>query len=1001
MDLLLFAIGNLSNRMNRLDYSVPFVKLVTVLSFVSFSILGGIAFHTCFSNTEYLAKEFAQHEAFSYANKIEKKIDQGLAATAEIVDYVRFNRGEVKDFESYASFVLERYPIVDRLVLIPNGIIAKIYPLTGHERVIGINLFGNDELRANALRDHLALSSSVSAPIRLIDETYAVGVRIPVVIEGTSKDQPFWGFVAAAFGVEKLIQNTELFNLEQHQLEYQLSEYRDLDETHVVISQSEGYNASDSIKYDMSLPSVHWTLSLSPSVAWVSNRYIYTLASSISLIVLMLTSVCFLIARKFFERSVKAQLVEQKTREAELTLERLSNTLDAIPDYLVEVDEKGVVAENHYSSEKGLMKWLPLYPRERLTECLNQEILSVWEQSMKNAFSDGTSTGLSFRVELDQDEKWFELSTVYTSRDESKDREAFYLFLARDITDRIKYEAELRIAAIAFETQDGIIITDSHNRIIKINKAFEKITGYSESEVFGKNPAIISSGRHDRNFYRKLYQSLNKVGHWEGEIWNRRKDGTIFPEWLYISAIEDDEKRLLHYVATFRDITKDKDNQHRIEQLNYYDELTRLPNKTLFLEELDHRLGIMSEFTYRRSAILYLDLDNFKDLNDYYGHKKGDELIQQVASRLVDVVRSQDMVSRLSGDNFVLLLEDADVTVNPERASYRAQHVADKILHEFKYPFVLEGKELTITASIGMTEFGAVKTEHAAEDVIKQAEMAMYEAKQSGRAQSCFFLPKMHERVVQRVYFETSLRDALAKRQFSLYYQPQFDVNKSLVGMEALIRWNHPDRGLVAPGEFIPFAEESKLIIKIGAWVLIEACQTKADWFKNGVFQDSNMSINVSALQFSQDNFVDQVKYALDKSGVNPSTIELELTESMLVDDQEDVIKKMNSLKELGVLISLDDFGTGYSSLSYLTRLPIDQLKIDQSFVSSLSDGTRESTIAASIINIGHNLNMEVIAEGVEQESQFEWLKSQGCDLFQGYGLGRPMPEDELLARFK
>ncbi|WCN10700.1 EAL domain-containing protein [Marinomonas mediterranea] len=977
--------------------SAPFVKLVTVLSIVLFSIVGGIFFQISLSHYKHDAQDLAQHDAFFYSKKLSEIVAENLAATAQIADFIRFNRGASDGFEPYADLVLRRYPYVDRLVLIPNGVITNIHPLEGHEGAIGINVFGDKALRSNALRDHNLNTPSVAAPVRVIDKTMALGTRIPVMIENPAKEEVFWGFVASAMGVTHLIESSGLVEFTKQGFEFQLSEYRQ-QEGYVVISQTDGFIKENSIQLELALPGTRWFLFVSPKGTWVSKQTTYSLGFAVAFVVMLLSGISYLIARKFFERSVQASLVEQKTKEAEITLERLSNTLDAIPDYLVEVNDEGIVAENHYSSERELMKWLPLHPGERVVDCLSEESMLAWGQAMKTAFLDGVSSGLSFRVELDEDEKWFELSAVYTAPDDLKGRAAFYLVLVRDVTERIKNEAELRISAIAFETQDAILITDQHNRIIRVNNAFEAITGYSESEVYGKNPAIISSGRHDRNFYRKLYQSLNNIGHWEGEIWNRKKDGTVFPEWLYITAIKDEEERLLHYVATFRDITQDKNNQQRIEQLNYYDALTRLPNKTLFLEELEHRLDVMSEIRYRRSAILYLDLDNFKDLNDYYGHKQGDLLLKQVASRLVDIVRPQDTVARLSADNFVILLEDADVSVNPERASYRAKHVATKILDELKHPFVPGAHELVITASIGMTEFGADTPEHTSEDIVKQAEMAMYEAKQAGRAQSCFYQLKMHERVVQRVYFETSLREALSKEQFSLHYQPQFDVNKKLVGVEALIRWNHPENGLVPPGEFIPFAEESKLIIKIGEWVLMKACQVKADWLKHDAFRDINMSINVSALQFSQDNFVEQVRHALDQSGVNPNTIELELTESMLVNDQDDVIRKMQSLKALGVLISLDDFGTGYSSLSYLTRLPIDQLKIDQSFVSSFSEGSRESTIAASIINIGHNLNMEVIAEGVEQQSQFEWLKSQGCDLFQGYGLARPMPEEDLLS---
>lgn len=582
---------------------------------------------------------------------------------------------------------------------------------------------------------------------------------------------------------------------------------------------------------------------------------------------------------------------------------------------------------------------------------------------------------------------WLRTSKV-PLRNENDDETIGVLGIYEDITERKQAEEALHVAAVAFETHEGILITDANANILRVNQAFQNITGYSVEEVVGKNPRILNSGRHDKAFYAKMWQQLLNTGTWTGEVWDKRKDGQTYPKWLTITAVKNTKGETTQYVAIFSDITERKRAEEAIHNLAFYDALTKLPNRRLLQDRLKSALSVSAR-SHHYGALLFLDLDRFKTINDTLGHDHGDLLLIEVAERIKLCVREVDTVARIGGDEFVVLLEE--LSASAEVASQKAAQVAEKIRAALTAPYQLKESPRHSSPSIGVCLFYG---NHESEDeLLKHADMAMYQAKDSGRNTVRFFDPRMQQSVETRAALESDLRRAVTDQQLYLYYQIQVDHGQRPIGAEALVRWIHPQRGLVPPVQFIPVAEESSLILEIGHWVLDTACQQIAAWSNNEQTRNLVLAINVSAQQFKQPDFVEQVAAMIQKRRIEPSRLKLELTESVVLDDLDSVVAKMLALRHgLGVTLSLDDFGTGYSSLSYLKQLPLDQIKIDQSFVRDMTTDSSDAVMVKTIIDMAQNFGFNVIAEGVETEAQLAFLKENGCQASQGYLFSKPVP---------
>lgn len=603
----------------------------------------------------------------------------------------------------------------------------------------------------------------------------------------------------------------------------------------------------------------------------------------------------------------------------------------------------------------------------------------VWQGELVNRRKDGRR----YDVNLSISASW-----------DSNGSPQHYIGIASDITSRKEAEERLKLSASVFtHTNEAILITDADGNILDVNDAFCNITGYDREEVIGKNPRILSSGRHDREFYTRMWRNLVDNGVHFGEILNKRKNGEIYPEMQTISAVRDEHGNIINYVALFSDITERKKAEDEIHNLAFYDVLTQLPNRRLFIDRLGAALLSTSRSNHH-GALLILDLDKFKVLNDTLGHDHGDLLLIEVAHRLRLCIREMDTVARLGGDEFAVLLDDVDESA--EAASRKVSLIAEKIRASLSVSYQLKNANYISSPSIGVVLFcGASET---VDSLVKRADMAMYKAKESGRNTVRFFDPAMQFAVETRASLEADLRSAIAEQQLHLYYQIQVDNENRPIGAEVLLRWIHPVRGMVSPAHFIPIAEESSLILDIGSWVLDTACRQLAIWRQDDRFSNLVLAVNVSSQQFKQEDFVRGIATLLSTYQLKPSSLKLELTESVVLDQVSEVVAKMHALKALGVQISLDDFGTGYSSLSYLKMLPLDQIKIDQSFVRDITTDPNDEVMVKTIIDMAINFRLNVIAEGVETESQLTFLKQNGCMAYQGYFFSKPVPIEQFEA---
>ncbi len=673
------------------------------------------------------------------------------------------------------------------------------------------------------------------------------------------------------------------------------------------------------------------------------------------------------------------------TRQADMELRKLSRAMEQSPASIVITDTEGTIEYvnpkfeeiSGYSAEEAIGQNPRILRSGDKTE---EDYREMWET---------IAAGMEWRGHFHNKRKdgsvyWeaASISAIYGEDGEITN----YLAVKEDITERKQAEDQLRMNATVFDTvSEGILVADADNKIKSVNPAFTRITGYEIEEVVGLNPRVLSSGRHDRAFYRHMWWQLETIGFWSGEIWNRRKDGSVYPEWMSIVVLKNNEGEVTEYVAVFSDITQRKQDEEQIRHQAHYDALTGLPNRSLFFDRLTQAV-IAARREDTMMALLFLDLDRFKAINDTRGHVVGDEVLQQVADRLLNCVRESDTVSRFGGDEFVVMLQDL-VEVND------AAVIAEKIVSSMEAPFYSGDQELFVGASVGITIF-PTDTE-SPETMLRNADMAMYRAKESGRNCYQFFTVGMQQQVRQRVEMEQDLRLALQQERLELYYQPIVDTRSgAMVSVEALLRWHHPRRGIILPDDFIPVAEDTGLILPIGAWVLRRACMQARLWLDSGL--KIGVSVNVSSRQLGKEFSPWVVAAVLKDTGIPGNMLTLEITESLLMDRGGNVVAWLDGFRELGVSIAVDDFGTGYSSLGYLKQFPVDMLKIDRSFVSDLPDNVEDASLVEAILAIGKSLGLKIVAEGVETKEQLEFMQRADCDYLQGSHFARPMPVGEL-----
>jgi diguanylate cyclase (GGDEF)-like protein/PAS domain S-box-containing protein len=676
-------------------------------------------------------------------------------------------------------------------------------------------------------------------------------------------------------------------------------------------------------------------------------------------------------------------ITSQKLAQAEIaeTSSKLKATLSALPDLLFEVSEDGRIHQYHSHRNDLLAAPPEAFLGRRFDEILPADASSICRAAIDEARRNGSSSGQRYCLDLSQGQRWFELSVApMEAQGLPSDR---FIFISRDVTDRYNAEKQLELAGLVFDhAREGIMVADASGALIDVNDAFSRITGYAKDEVLGKNPRMLSSGRQSKEFYEAMWAKLREVGFWTGEVWNRRKSGEIYAELLTVSAVRSPTGEINRFVALFSDITAIKNYQNELEHIAHFDVLTGLPNRLLLADRLQQAM-VQSVRHQQKVLIAYMDLDNFKHINDAHGHSVGDHLLVALSQRLQALLRASDTLARLGGDEFVVILTDFDLVDAVLPLITRLIAATSEVFH-------IDGLELNVSASVGITVF----PQEAAmdpEQLLRQADQAMYHAKVAGKNRYHVF-DTQHDNAV-RSHFDVleRLHLALAHDEFLLYYQPKVNMRTGLVfGAEALIRWQHPERGLLAPGEFLGYLEGHQLSVNIGEWVIETALQQHETWLSAGMHIP--VSVNIGALQLQMPDFAARLREILLRHPrVDPKNLQLEILETSALQDMQLAVATINACKALGVDFALDDFGTGYSSLTYLRELPVAVLKIDQSFVRNVLENAEDQAILRGVISLAAAFGREVIAEGVETEAHGTLLLKLGCDAAQGFGIARPM----------
>lgn len=680
------------------------------------------------------------------------------------------------------------------------------------------------------------------------------------------------------------------------------------------------------------------------------------------------------------EASLRAR---EMARAAEAALDTM---MASLPDALIIADERGRVRKLNPRAEHLFGYAADEVLDEPVDGLLSEPYSRRLRERWKTYVADGSGELLSCGREVlgrrkDGGVVPMELSVAQLERD----GERRFVVVLHDISARKRALARLDVAEKVLEcTMEGVMVTDRRGTMLWVNQGFSNISGYPREEVLGQKAAMLKSGLQNAEFYHAMWARIRENGEWQGEIWNRRKDGEAFPEWLTIKAITDPSGQVTRYVGVFSDISKHKRAEETIRTLTYYDAVTRLPNRYLLMDRLDQALE-RAPRSGRRLALVMIGLNRFKQINETLGHQTGDVVLRTVADRLGMSLRGHDTVARLRGDTFCCLLTDL-------AQDHDAHLVISRLLESFSTSFEVDGHELFITAKVGISVYPVDGTDP--EDLAQKAETAMNRSKELADNSYQFYTPEMHANSVERLRLETELRKAVSRDEFVVYYQPKIETASGrVVGAEALVRWRHRELGMISPADFIPIAEETGLIVPIGNWVMNHVCEQLRQWRDVGqpVVQ---VAVNLSAHQFRQPDLVEQVVTALNTHGIPPELLELELTESAVMHHAEATIETLMQLHKQGVRLAIDDFGTGYSSLSYLKKFPLDKLKIDRSFVMDIDTNPASAEIVGAIVAMGHSLNLEIVAEGVENDAQLDVLKGLKCDEIQGFYYSRPIPAE-------
>ncbi|HJW27524.1 MAG TPA: EAL domain-containing protein [Rhodocyclaceae bacterium] len=899
-------------------------------------------------------------------------------------------------FSALAARLVGQTPAIRNISVAPGDQVQMVYPLAGNGKVLGVKFSSLPEQQASVARARQLGKPILVGPVKLVQGGEAFIQRAPVFVAAADgRTARYWGTVSSVAHIDRVMQDAGV--TDDPELDIAIVSWDGA--KRVAVSGDPTLGGRPAVSAELNVPGGGWQMRAAPKAGWPatslwqSGYFLFGLVNS-----LLLAGLARLLVRRQREVMARNQalLAEMETRrhvEESLKEEesRFRTFFESSPDPTWIIQERRFVACNEaavkilgYSRCGELVNTHPsrlsphFQPDGEPSHAKAERIMQLAEAGELQRFEwvHRKADGTDFPAE------------VTLSRIMLQGEPVIYC-VWRDISDRKRSEKDLRLASTVYEnTADGIVITDPRGRIVSVNKAFTEITGYRPEEAIGRTPALLKSEHQEQAFYDRMWETLRSTGLWQGEIWNRRKNGELYPEWLSITAVRTTAGEVANYVGVFSDISALKRSQADLERLAHFDPLTGLPNRILFRDRLAHAFERARRYGHR-VAVMLLDLDGFKTVNDSLGHPVGDKLLQLVAERIQTTVRVEDTVARLGGDEFALVLSNLGHGED-------AIEVARKILLATQDPFDIGGHGALVTCSIGIAVFPDDGDDPIT--LIRNADAAMYKAKESGRNTYRFYQAEMTAAAQNRLANERGLRRGIENREFEVWYQPQVSLESGrYLGAEALVRWRDPERGLIPPGDFIPLAEQTGLIVPLGEQVLDRVCSDARRWLDAGI-EVGRLGINVAGPQLYRSDFVAALRQAIDRYRLSPATLEIEVTETFMMENPAEVRRILDAVQAMGVTTAIDDFGTGYSSLSYLKQLPIDTLKIDRAFVSHLPHDPHDIAITRAILALGRSLQFKVIAEGIETPAQRDFLQAEGCAEGQGYLFAKPMPAEQFAA---
>lgn len=905
----------------------------------------------------------------NYRSKFETLINSNLMLIEGLTAYIAINPNITQEeFSKYVSLLLKRKNNIRNIAAAKDLVITHMFPLAGNEAALGLNFRKNKNQRATAELAMKLNDTVIAGPLTLVQGGVGLIGRLPVVI-----GQEQWGLVSVVLDYNNILEHTGLLN--ESEINVAIRGKDGLGAKGATFYGDESLFSRSPLIQGVSLPFGQWQLVGEAS----SNWPVYKTNPTVWFVSLVCLAFWCLIAMQRYKSSTLYLKSIELTAESEEKFRgffSVHTTPMLILNDIGHIVDANRAASHLYGYSIDELKRLNVAQiySAAIQQCNLSDTASQTEQPSTLTCAHKLRSGDTIQVEM-------------RSAPINSNGKKLIFSILTDVTEKYELEQKLKLDAQVFEySQEGIIITDKDKNIISINKGFSEITGFLPDDVLGHNPSILTDGIHDNHFYQQMLNEIELKGFWKGEIKNRNKDGSISAELLSISKVENEQGQAINYVIVFSDISKLKETEEHLDKLAHYDTLTQLPNRLLLRSRLNHAIKNAQRHK-TKLAIMFLDLDRFKIINDSLGHLAGDELLQLVASRLSKRIRQTDTLARIGGDEFVILLENIN-------DSMHLDILAEELIAELNKPFLIaDAQEVHIGTSIGISIYP--NDAGLANELVSFADAAMYKAKQMGRNTFSLYTSKITDLANEKLKLSTEIKYAIEGNELELYYQPQVDLktNKT-IGAEALLRWNHPDRGLVTPDKFIPVAEETGLIHPITLWVIEQACIRLSSWAEKEI--DLTLSVNISAKDFNVSRFSEEVQALLTKYPIQASSLEFEIVENVIMENMGDANSLLSKFREMGIKIAIDDFGTGYSSLAYLHQLPADKLKIDRSFISDIQPDSTGAEIALSAIGLAKNFNLALVAEGVETAHQATFLFNNECRIAQGYLFSKPVPIDQF-----